>query len=118
MLTGCRILVAETDYVAATEMATSLQEAGATILGPVPTEDMAIDILLPGDVDLVIFNALLRERRVALLPACLARQEVVSMMVNDLELRSDDPLCQGRKQLLHPLHYPHFKQVVAELLAR
>lgn len=118
MLTGCRILVVETDYFVATEIALSLHEAGADVLGPVPSEDAALDILLPDDVDLVIFNAELRERRVTLLPAYLAQQEVASMMVNDVELAKDDPLCQGRRQMLHPLRHERFQQAVAELLAR
>ncbi|ONG50174.1 hypothetical protein BKE38_19015 [Pseudoroseomonas deserti] len=118
MLTGCRVLLAETDYFVALEMTLSLQQAGAAVLGPVSSEDAALGILLRDDVDLVIFNAELCKERVTLLPAWLAQQEVASMMVNDVELRSSDPLCQGRRQLLHPLRYPRFQKAVAELLER
>ncbi|ONG53287.1 hypothetical protein BKE38_12560 [Pseudoroseomonas deserti] len=117
MLRGRRILVVETNYYSAMELALSLHEMGATILGPVPSEDAALDILLLGNVDFVVFNAQLRDHRVALLAECLRRQNVPSMMVNDVPLSSGDSLCQGRPQMLHPVAHGRFHKVVEELLA-
>ncbi|ONG58812.1 hypothetical protein BKE38_01915 [Pseudoroseomonas deserti] len=116
MLSGRRILVAESDYYSAMELCFSLHEVGAIIIGPASSEDAALDLLLPGQVDLVVFNAWLRDQRVTLLAECLRRLRVPSVMVNDRLLSSSDPLCQGRPQMLHPLTHDRFQRVVANLL--
>lgn len=77
-LVGKRILVVEDDYFLADDLATSLQRAGATVLGPVPNVDQALaivranaavdaailDINLGGDTNAYPVAEALRERGV------------------------------------------------------
>lgn len=45
-LTGCHILVLEDEYLIAQALAGLLQAWGATIIGPVPTAERALDLLV------------------------------------------------------------------------
>ena len=48
-LKGCRIFVAEDEYLLADELAQELDDLGADVIGPVPTVDQAIDLLQATD---------------------------------------------------------------------
>jgi CheY-like chemotaxis protein len=47
-LNNCRILVAEDEYMLAEDLALSLRDAGATVLGPAPTVAQAAEIVSDG----------------------------------------------------------------------
>jgi DNA-binding response OmpR family regulator len=55
-LDGRKILVVEDDYYLATDAARALQAAGATVLGPCPTEEAARDELAQRRPDAVVLD--------------------------------------------------------------
>ncbi|MBW9091628.1 response regulator [Rhizobium wenxiniae] len=48
-LKGCRILVVEDEYMLADELRTELSDAGAVVLGPVPSVEQAIALIRQED---------------------------------------------------------------------
>ncbi len=62
-LIGQRILVVEDDYYLATETASALREAGATVVGPCASESMARQALAHGPVTGVVLDVNLRGGR-------------------------------------------------------
>lgn len=60
-LSGCRVLVVEDEYMLADELATELDDAGATVLGPVGTIENAIALLQEEEhIDGVVLDVNLR----------------------------------------------------------
>lgn len=45
LLDGCRIVVVEDEYLIANDIANALEEAGATVLGPVPSAEAAASLI-------------------------------------------------------------------------
>jgi DNA-binding response OmpR family regulator len=56
---GARVLVAEDDYLCASDLSDELRRAGACVIGPVPTASDAIALLDSG-IDLVVLDVQLR----------------------------------------------------------
>ncbi|WP_131829467.1 hypothetical protein [Teichococcus deserti] len=65
---------------------------------------------------MVIFNAVLRDRRADMPGECLRRRDIPSLMVNDWHLPAGDPLCKGRLQVLHPVDRRPFGKAVRKRL--
>lgn len=114
---GSKILVAESDAYAARVVVDLLEEAGAVVVGPFLRESEAIHSVLTENLDLVIFNAYMCDRRVDLLAECIDRAGLRSFMVNAMWLMASDPLRQQRVQLLQPLDSLSFLNVTRALLA-
>jgi CheY-like chemotaxis protein len=63
-LTGQRVLVVEDEALVALLVGDSLQEAGATVIGPVATVGEALALLENGGVDAAVLDVNLRGERV------------------------------------------------------
>ena len=63
-LAGRRILVVEDDYLLATELARSLDGAGAVVIGPVPTVKLALALIEAQDMDIALLDVELGGERV------------------------------------------------------
>lgn len=59
-LAGRRVLVVEDEYFVADDIAKALQQAGAEVVGPVPTPQQALALLSSGGVDLAVLDINLR----------------------------------------------------------
>lgn len=60
-LNGCRVLVAEDEYLLANDIAHALVEAGAIVLGPVPSIEEALALVLSEPhIDLALLDINLR----------------------------------------------------------
>lgn len=57
----CRVLVVEDDYLIASDTASVLHAAGASVLGPVPTITQALDFLAATQVDAAVVDIRLRD---------------------------------------------------------
>jgi CheY-like chemotaxis protein len=64
-LRGCTVLIVEDDYTAAMDLQLSLEEAGATIVGPVGRIDDAIGLVWDlFDIDVAVLDINIRGERV------------------------------------------------------
>ncbi|MBI1692061.1 MULTISPECIES: response regulator [Methylorubrum] len=65
-LNGRRILVVEDEYIIAIQMKRWLQDAGAEVIGPVPSVERALDLIEDGGIDAAVLDLNLGGRRTAL----------------------------------------------------
>lgn len=63
-LAGRRVLVVEDDWLQAQDIAATLQEKGAQVMGPVPSVGEALALLLRGLPDLAVLDVRLGQERV------------------------------------------------------
>lgn len=75
-LTGARILVVEDDAVQALDLAASLADAGAAIIGPVASLSEASDLALGSACDAAILDLRLRDRNATALARQLLQQGI------------------------------------------
>jgi len=65
LLEGCRILIVEDEYVLAMELHSSLESAGATVVGPVGSIDDALSVLEHAtELDAAVLDVNLRGQKV------------------------------------------------------
>jgi len=65
LLEGCKILVVEDEYVLAMELHSSLESAGATVIGPVGSIDDALSVLEhANELDAAVLDVNLRGQKV------------------------------------------------------
>ncbi|MER2269238.1 response regulator [Methylobacterium oxalidis] len=55
-LDGTRILLVEDEYLIAIEVARWLRTAGATVVGPVPSVDQALDLIADDGIDAAVLD--------------------------------------------------------------
>ncbi|HEY8611288.1 MAG TPA: response regulator [Roseomonas sp.] len=56
-LSGCRVLVVEDEFFIADDLMNALKEAGAEVLGPVPSRDQALNLLsLQERIDIAVLD--------------------------------------------------------------
>lgn len=64
-LNGRRILVVEDEYIIAIQVKHWLQDAGAEVIGPVPSVERALNLIEDGGIDAAVLDLNLGERRTA-----------------------------------------------------
>ena len=65
ILQGCRILIVEDEYLLAMELHSSLESAGATVVGPVSSVDDALSVLeQANELDAAVLDVNLRGQQV------------------------------------------------------
>jgi CheY-like chemotaxis protein len=76
-LTRCRVLVVEDEFYIADDMANALRKLGAEVIGPVSTQERALDLVSSGDaVDAAVLDVSLRGRGVFPVADVLAERGV------------------------------------------
>jgi CheY-like chemotaxis protein len=73
------ILVVEDEYFLADDVARALSEAGASVVGPVPTAEEAVDLLKAGAIDFALLDINLRGQRVYQVADELLRRQIPFM---------------------------------------
>ncbi|WBH16233.1 response regulator [Sphingomonas radiodurans] len=53
---GCRVLVAEDEYMLASDLADALEQAGAHVIGPAPTVEDALSLLEDKPIDFAVLD--------------------------------------------------------------
>lgn len=64
-LDGQRVLIVEDEYLIAIEVKRWLQQAGAEVVGPVPSVERALALIEDGGIDAAVLDLNLGERRTA-----------------------------------------------------
>jgi len=117
-LAGARILVVEDDAVQALDLAASLGEAGADIIGPVASLSEAWDLALENSCDAAILDLRLRDRNATALARQLLHQGVPFIVYTGYPdsafFRSDWP---GYELVTKPADLKHLMRRVAALIA-
>ncbi|ACA20665.1 response regulator receiver protein [Methylobacterium sp. 4-46] len=60
-LAGCRVLVVEDEYFIGDDLKKSLTAAGATVIGPIPQVDQAMNQVRGGEFEVVVLDINLRD---------------------------------------------------------
>ena len=117
-LAGARILVVEDDAVQALDLAASLADAGAAIVGPVASLSEASDLALETACDAAILDLRLRDRNASALAKQLLQQGIPFIVYTGYPdsafFRSDWP---GYELVTKPADLQHLLRRVAALIA-
>ena len=117
-LAGTRILVVEDDAVQALDLAASLAEAGAAIIGPVASLSEASDLAAESICDAAILDLRLRDRNATALARQLLRQGVPFVVYTGYPdsafFKSDWP---GYELVTKPADLKHLMRRLAALIA-
>lgn len=117
-LAGARILIVEDDAVQALDLAASLAEAGAAIVGPVASLSEASDLALETACDAAILDLRLRDRNASALARQLLQQGIPFIVYTGYPdsafFRSDWP---GYELVTKPADLQHLLRRVAALIA-
>lgn len=117
-LAGTRILVVEDDALQALDLAASLAEAGAAIIGPVASLNEASDLVLENTCDAAILDLRLRDRNATALARQLLQQGVPFIVYTGYPdsafFKSDWP---GYELVTKPADLKHLMRRVAALIA-
>jgi CheY-like chemotaxis protein len=112
-LEGCRVLVVEDELLIAMDVADSLEEAGASVVGPTSSIEGATSLLRHSKVKAAVLDIRLRKQLVYPLADALAAQDIPYVFISGLddeevpEKYLDVPLC----------HKPFGGHYVARMLA-
>ncbi|WP_328702356.1 response regulator [Belnapia arida] len=97
-LAGRRVLVVEDEALVAMLVGDSLQEAGATVIGPAATVDEALSLLGDGAVDAAVLDVNLRGHRMTAVADRLAEMNVPFVIATgydyDTAGHADAPMLQ------------------------
>ena len=117
-LAGARILVVEDDAVQALDLAASLADAGAAIIGPVASLSEASDLALGSACDAAILDLRLRDRNATALARQLLQQGIPFIVYTGYPdsafFRSDWP---GYELVTKPADLKQLMRRVAALIA-
>lgn len=117
-LTGARILVVEDDAVQALDLAASLADAGAAIIGPVASLSEASDLAFGSACDAAILDLRLRDRNATALARQLLQQGIPFIVYTGYPdsafFRSDWP---GYELVTKPADLKQLMRRVAALIA-
>ena len=117
-LVGTRILVVEDDAVQALDLAASLAEAGAAIIGPVASLSEASDLASESACDAAILDLRLRDRNATALARQLLQQGIPFIVYTGYPdsafFRSDWP---GYELVTKPADLKQLMRRVAALIA-
>jgi CheY-like chemotaxis protein len=116
-LTGLRVLVAEDDYLQATDMAQFLEEAGAAILGPARTGREALQLLLHRRPDLAVLDIGLADGICSQLIESLKARRVPYVLVSGYDGMAFPELGEGAEFLTKPVDDRLLRAKIARLLA-
>lgn len=81
---GARVLIAEDDYLCARDLADELKDAGACVIGPVPTTSDAIAMIDRG-IDLAVLDVQLRDDLALSVAQALERRLIPFVVVSGFD---------------------------------
>lgn len=119
LLQGCRILVAEDEYLIAFEVRDALISAGAEVLGPVPSVDDAAALLKrEAKIDAAVLDINLRGDMVFAVADMLQERAIPLVFATGYDTESLPARFDGATRLKKPLEGRKIADVLAPLLTR
>ncbi|WP_424136291.1 response regulator [Roseomonas chloroacetimidivorans] len=118
-LAGSRVLLVEDEYLIADEMRDWLHRAGASVMGPVPDVEQALDLIdeQAGTLDAAVLDANLGEGETAYPIADRLDELGVPYLFATGDVRLiDEPSYQGRPKLEKPVMERELLKALAQLL--
>ncbi len=113
-----RILVVEDSFFLASHTADILEEVGASVVGPVPTVEQALEVAQSMDLHAALFNSVVRGRRSDRLAEGLEQRGIPCLVLSLAVQDGTDPLLRNHAVLLWPFDPRVLVDMVSALVSR
>ncbi len=115
-LAGQRVLVVEDEALVAMLVEDSLQEAGATVIGPAATVDEALALIRNGGVDAAVLDVNLRGERVTRVVERLAWLQVPFVFATGYDASCDAGMQTGAPVLQKPFDLERLTSALVSII--
>lgn len=113
-----RVLVVEDSFFLASHIADILEDVGASIVGPVPTEEQALEVAQSMDLNAAVFNSIICGKRSDRLGESLRTRGISSLVLNLTGRDDADPLLRDHAVLQWPFDSGVLVEMVSALVTR
>lgn len=117
-LNNARIMVVEDEFMLARELTFALEQAGATVIGPVPTVQRAIARLKEEAVDAAVLDIHVRGDAVFPVADALKERAVPFVFATGYDQHPAGNRFGGAQCLLKPIDFQRLVRVLEEMLVK